>query len=403
MSGILNSIKEFFRPLSGAQKTLFGLLSVGVIALIALLFHWALEPRYAVLFHSLSSDSAQTIVKGLKSSNTPYKLTDNGHTIRVPQSKVYDLRLKYADDESTGSNYKGYKIFDNNTLGMTDFMQRVDKKRALEGELARTINSLDEVKSSRVHLVLPKRSPFQESKVKPSASVVLNLKLNKQLSDKQVEGITALIAGSVAKLTPKEVVVLDQNGNQISKNKSKSALASASSEQMRVRQAAENYLKQKGQSMLNRVVGPGNSIVRVSTQHNFNKITRQSNTVDPNSRTIISEEQNQLQKSNKTQQSNTSTIVPPKSRTKPKTTAAQKNKSTVQVKNYVVSRTKENMKNMVGGITHISVSVLLNYQKKKIKTKNGATKTKFVPRSKKQIAKIKQVIHSALGLRNKRG
>jgi flagellar M-ring protein FliF len=404
MPKVLNSISDFFRPLSTAQKTLFGILTVGVLILVGLLFHWALQPSYAVLFQSLSSDSAQNIVKGLESSGVPYQLADNGHTIRVPRGKVYNLRLKYADSEVSNSDYKGFKLFDNNTLGMTDFMQRINKKRALEGELARTINSLTEVKSSRVHIVLPKRTPFKQSTVKASASVVLNMKSNSALSNDQIDGITALIAGSVAKLKPEDVVILDQSGNELTKNTVDNKMVAASSEQMRVREEAEQYLKHKGQSMLDRVVGPGNSILRVSTDLNFNKVTSNSNTIDPSSRTIISEEQNKLTKSNKTQQGNTKTAIEtPEAPADPSTTTAQQHNSMVNVKNYVVSRTKKHFENTVGDITHISASVLLNYKAKKLKNKNGAVKTTLVPHSKKEVAKIKRIMYSALGLQSKRG
>jgi flagellar M-ring protein FliF len=404
MPRFINPILNFFRPLSAAQKTLFGILTVGVILLIGLLFHWALQPSYSVLFKSLSSKSAQTIVAGLQSSNVSYRLADNGHTILVPRNKVYSLRLKYADSEVSDNSYEGYKLFDNNMLGMTDFMQRINKKRALEGELAHTINSLKEVKSSRVHIVLPKRAPFQESKVKPSASVVLEIKPNHSLSNKQIRGITALVAGSIAKMKPDEVVILDQHGNELSKNQTAGELA-AGSGQVQLRQRVEQYLTQKGQSTLDRVVGPGNGILRVSTDLNFNKITRQSNTVDPDSRTIISEEQNALQKTNRTQQPNAAANADTNQNRAIglTTTNAQQNRSNIEVKNYVVSRIKEHFKNTPGDITHISASVVLNYKPKKVEEKDGSTKTMYVPHSKKEIAKIKQVMHSTLGLNNKRG
>ena len=398
MSRIFNAVSDFFQPLSGAQKTLFGLLSLGVILLVGLLFYWALQPSYTVLFRSLSAESAQTIVEELQSSNVDYQLEDGGHTIRVPREQVYDLRLKFAADGADGEDYQGYELFDQNALGMTDFMQQVNKKRALEGELSRTINNLSQVESSRIHIVLPERSPFQDTAVNPSASVVLKVKPNNSLSEEQIAGITALIAGSVENLDSKEVVILDEKGNQISNNERESKLAAASTEQMRIRETAERYLSHKGQSMLDRVVGPGNSILRVSTEHNFNKITRRSNTIDPESQTVVSEETRRLQNTDRTQESGLAY-----EEQNPVTTANRQNESTVEVKNYEVSKSSEVLENSVGEITHISSSILLNYKTTVSENEDGETETTFEPYTKQELAEIKQVMHSALGIQDQRG
>ncbi len=399
MSNFIDRITNFFRPLSGAQKTLFGLLSVGVLLLVGLLFYWALQPSYTVLFRQLSPESAQTIVEELQSTDVAYQLDDNGRTIRVPREKVYDLRLKFAANGAAADEYQGYELFDQNALGMTDFMQKVNKKRALEGELSRTINNLKQVESSRIHIVLPERSPFQESTVESSASVVLKLKPNQTLGKQQIEGIAALISGSVENMSPKEVVILDEKGNQISNNAMESTLASAGNEHMRIREATESYLSHKGQSMLDRVVGPGNSILRISTAHNFNKITRQSNTIDPESRTIISEETRSLQNTDQTQEAGQ--ILNPEG--EPVTTSNKQNESTVEVKNYEISKTNEVLENSVGEVTRISGSVLLNYKEIVTENEDGEKTTEFEPHTEQEIAEIKKVMASALGLQEGRG
>lgn len=399
MARLINAFQNFFSPLSSAQKALFVLFTVGILTLAGMLFYWALQPSYTTLFGSLAPESAQTIVEELEADGIPYKLGDNGRSIRVPRSQVYDLRLEYASEGAAGADHQGYELFDQNTLGMTDFMQRINKKRAMEGELARTINNLEQVESSRIHIVLPERSAFQESTIEPSASVILNLRRGKQLADDQIQGIGALIAGSVEGLTMENVVLLDQLGNRISDNVLMSREGSAGTAHMRLRQETENYLTTKGQSMLDRVLGPGNSILRISTDHNFDKLTRQSSLIDPESRTIISEEKRTSTNNDQTQQP----VSQGEDGEELLATDQQQGESTVQVRNYEVNETREQLERQVGEVTRISASILLNYKTEESQTEDGETVTEFVPYSQDEIADIREVMEGALGIREERG
>ncbi|MDZ7772875.1 MAG: flagellar basal-body MS-ring/collar protein FliF [Balneolaceae bacterium] len=400
MARIVDEFQNFFSPLSGAQKALFVLFSVGILSLASMLFYWALQPSYSVLFGNLNPEAAQTIVEELKSSNVPYQLDDNGQSIRVPRDQVYDLRLQFAAEGAAGSDYQGYELFDQNTLGMTDFMQRINKKRALEGELSRTVNSLDQVETSRIHIVLPERSAFQESTVDPSASVILNLKQGNRLQEDQIRGIGDLIAGSVEGLNVENVVILDAQGNRISDNVLVSQEMSYGSASMRLRQQTEKYLTSKGQSMLDRVLGPGNSILRVSTQHNFDRLTRESNIIDPESRTVISEEERSSANNDQTQQPvQGQQNEPPEAMT----TNQQQDESSVSVTNYDVTRTREQIEREVGELERVSASVLLNYKSEEITNEEGETVTEFVPYSDQEITEIRNTLMGALGIMPQRG
>lgn len=399
MAQFIESFKTFFRPLTGAQKTLFVLFSVGILSLTSLLFYWALQPSYTVLFGSLSPDSAQSIVEELESMGVSYELKDNGRSIMVPRERVYNLRLQFAAEGSTGSDYQGYELFDQNTLGMTDFMQRINKKRALEGELARTVNSLSQVESSRIHIVMPERSPFQETTVDPSASVILNMKQGQSLAKDQIQGIGELISGSVEGLNTENVVILDQDGNRISENILLSEETLAGSTHMRVRQNTETYLTNKGQTMLDRVLGPGNSILRVSTEHNFDKVTRESESIDPDSRIVISEEKRTSTNSNQTQEPS----VQEQGQNQAITTNQIQDESSVQVRNYEVSNTRETLEKTVGEITHISASILLNHHVETTTNEDGEKVTNVQPYTEEEIEEIKNVMAGALGIDTERG
>lgn len=398
MARIIDSFRTFFRPLSAAQKTLFVFFTVGILTITTMLFYWALQPSYAVLFGSLSPDSAQTIVEELESMGVSYELRDNGQSIMVPRDRVYNLRLRFAGEGASGADYRGYELFDQNTLGMTDFMQRINKKRALEGELARTINNLSQVESSRIHIVMPERSPFQESTVEPSASVILNLKGSRSLDSDQIRGIGALISGSVEGLNSENVVILDQNGNRISEDILMDKELTAESANMRLRQNTEDYLTNKGQSMLDRVLGPGNSILRVSTEHNFDKLVRESDIIDPDSRVVISEEERSSANANEVQEFRYTVegeeALP---------VNVQNDESSVEVRNYEVSKSRERLERTVGEIENITASILLNHKTETVTDENGEEITTAEPYEQQEIEEIRNVMAGALGIQTDRG
>lgn len=362
--------------------------------LMGLMFYWVLTPGYALLFGSLSPESAQEIVEELQSMGVRYELDDNGRALRVPRDKVYELRLKFAAEGATGNSYQGYELFDQNSLGMTDFMQRLNQKRALEGELSRTISSLSQVGTARIHIVIPDRSPFQETEVEPSASVILNLERGQRLENAQIEGIGALIAGSIEGLETENVVILDQVGNRISENILVSSEVTAGSSQMRVRRDVEAYLTEKAQSMLDRVLGPGNSIVRVSTQHNFDRIIRESDLIDPDSRIIISEENRSTTNTDQSREA-----IQGDAEVEPFITSDRADESTVRVRNYEVNKIREQFENEVGEITRISASLLLNH-----KAETGEDGEPLMePYTQAEVTSIRNTISSALGIMEDRG
>lgn len=404
MSDVTDSLQNFFKPLTLAQKVLFGLLSIGILSVFIFLFYWAMRPDYALLFGSMTPQSAQTVVEDLDSQNIRYELAEGGTAILVPRARVHELRLKYASQGTMGRDYKGYELFDSNTLGMTDFMQRVNKKRALEGELARTINSIEQIDFSRVHLVLPERSPFQENRVEASASVIVNMKPRQRLRHAQIEGISALIAGSVEGLSENHITILDQNGNRLSEDIKDGSDLAASNAQMKVRKETENYLLQKGQSMLDQVLGPGNAILRVNTEHDFERLSRQSNLIDPDSRIVISEERRSDGNTDiRSQPIQIDEFTPPALRTETVTTSTRDQQSSVQVRNYEVNTTRENFEKPVGEVRRISASLLLNYKTVTEENDEGEMIATVVPYTNQELQQIRNVVRTALGIQLQRG
>lgn len=361
MANTDNQLQDFFGVMNSAQKVMFGLLLSLVIIISGAIFFWAQQDEQVLLFGNLNLDNANSIVQKLDEKNIDYKISDGGNAIYVPSDKVHSLRLELASYGGGNTENKGYELFDTQSLGMTDFMQQVNQKRALEGELSRSINSLTQVRNSRVHLVLQERSPFEESSVEASASVILTLEPGNRLSSNQTSGIASLISGSVEGLSPNSVVILDQLGNRLSDDTDQDSGGDMGSVHMQIKQKTEAYLTDKGQSMLDRVLGAGNSIVRVSVEHDFEKVMKEIDTIDPDSRTVISEtNSDQTTTDEDREQINATDYTPVEYMDEALIIGSNTVESSTQSRNYELNRTKEYIEETQGEITYISASILLN-------------------------------------------
>ncbi len=279
------------------------LVTIPSVIFIAILIFvlFSLNPTYKVLYSRLSMSDASNIVAELKKENVPYQLANNGSTILVPASQVYNTRLTLAGMGLPRGGGVGFEIFDHTQFGMTDFTEKVDYLRALQGELERTINSLKEVRSSRVHIVIPHHQLFTENEKPATAAVVIDLKNGYQLTREEVRGVVHLVAASVEGLKPENVTVLDDKGNILSNfireelalnGKGSSDMlgggdsiltrqAIVSLRQMEVQQQYEDMLQNKINRMLDRVLGNKRFVVSVSAQLNFSKKETDSETYRP--------------------------------------------------------------------------------------------------------------------------
>ncbi len=404
MGRLADSLRYFFEPLSPAQRTIFAMLAVLVIAFTTAVFYWTLKPEYTLLFGSMTQEAAGEVVNELQSQGVPYRIGENGRSVYVPAHRVHELRMQLASMGFAQSDVQGYELFDANTLGMTDFMQRINKKRALEGELSRTISSLDQVEYSRVHLVLPERGPFQQTTVDATASIILTLQRGQSLSKAQVDGMTALVAGSVEGLRQESITVLDQSGNRLTDGVSYDEGFMSGSMQMQLRQKAESYLTDKGQSMLDRVLGPGNSILRVATEHDFERLFRESDLIDPDSRIIISEERRT--DSNTDEQYEAipfDDMTPISQRSETIVTSTRGNETSVQSRQYEVNKIREQFEKPQGEIRRISASVLLNYKQVVEQDDEGRPMMASQPYAGEEVEELRSVLLSALGMQPDRG
>ena len=402
-----SQIQEFFGVMNSAQKVMFGLLLSLVIIISGAIFFWAQQDEQVLLFGNLNSDNANAIVQKLDEKNIDYQISNGGNAIYVPSDKVHALRLELASYGGGNTDSKGYELFDSQSLGMTDFMQQVNQKRALEGELQRSINSLTQVKNSRIHLVLQERSPFEESSVEASASVILTLEPGNRLSNNQTAGIASLISGSVEGLSPNSVVILDQLGNRLSDDADRDSGGDMGNIQMQIKQKSEAYLTEKGQSMLDRVLGAGNSIVRVSVEHDFQKVMREIDSFDPDSRIIISEtNSDQTTEDIDREQINATDYTPVEYMDEALVIGQNNIESSTQSRNYEVSREKQYIEETQGEITDITASILLNQKVEQsldgngepVLDGNGVPVTVPIPYTEDQLDNFRNLLARALGI-----
>jgi len=280
-----NQASHIWQSLGLAQKIGIGSVGLFSVAIIGVLLTWARTPEYSTAYSNLKEEDAAAIVAKLKESKMAYELANGGTAIRVPAAVLYDTRLEMASAGLPQGGGTGFELFNQTNFGMTDFLQKVNYQRALEGELSRTINRLAPVEQSRVHIVIPQPTLYTDNQKEASASVVLKLKPGQRLKEGQVRGIAQLLSSSVEGLKPENLTIIDANGDVLSDSlaSSKDSYRVGSS-QMDSQRGYETDVEQKIQGMLDRVLGVGKATVRVRAQFDWDQFESSSETYSPSSK-----------------------------------------------------------------------------------------------------------------------
>lgn len=379
----LSAMLGIFSKLSMQQKMLIGGALVATMVLLGFVVFVFNEPSYGTLFTNLAPEDANKIVEMLNGQKVQYKLEDAGTTIKVPKDKVYELRLAAAGKGIPSSGIVGYEVFDQSLMGMSEFMQKLNFKRALEGELSRTIMQESGVEGVRVHIVFPEKSLFKEEEKQPTASIVLKLAPGYSPTQQNIVAISNLIASSVEGLQPSKVTIIDTKGRLLSRNDDENSITFVSNKQYEIRTAIENYLANKAQSMLDNVLGYGNSIVKVNVDLDFNQVEKTMETYDPESVVPISEQSVKQQSGGKSTGDSTGTT--------------SENSTT----NYEISKTIERVIEGTGNIKRITLAAVINGLTKEVK--NGDKVDKVIePRPDTQLRKLEQIVKQAVGINEQR-
>ena len=286
----LKQITDRFLALPQGQKLAILVLAAGGIASLFAMSLWLKTPDYQLLYSKLTPADAAKIVEVLKSDKIAYELSQGGQTIHIPANVIYETRLKLASEGLPEGGEVGMEIFEDSSLGMTEFIQKLNYQRALQGELSRTIKSLDAVDQARIHLVIPKDTLFLKEKPRGKASVTIKIKPGKTLTSEQTQGIVHLVAASVEGIDAQDVVVVDLKGNLLSGDNASTGNSMRTATNYQHKLMVEKELQDNIVRMLENALGEGTVIARVSADLDFEVVDRTEEIFDPDSQVVRSEQ-----------------------------------------------------------------------------------------------------------------
>ncbi len=380
-----NHFSAIVRSMTGSQMILIVSFVAALVVASLFLFGVFQSITYVTLYKDLDSASVSEVLEKLDEMNVSYKIADGGTTVEVPSSSVYKARIKLAAQGLPKSGTVGYSLFDRTNLGMTEFLQKVNFRRALEGELAKSVMELSEVEAARVHVVIPEDHLFEEDKEPATASVLVKLSTGGSLTKRQIRGISHLIASSVEGLSPDNISIVDYDGNLLTQAGGGDEIALLSSSQLELRQSVEKYLERKAQSLLDNSLGAGKSIIRVTAKLNFDQVEKTSETYDPDNLAVRSEERTTETNSDASSNGLDS--------------SSSQNASNVEttVTNYEVNKTIQRVVNSVGGIEKLTVAVLVDGSYEMAPGKDGEEVLQYKPRSTEELGRISAIVKNAVG------
>ncbi|HUZ77040.1 MAG TPA: flagellar basal-body MS-ring/collar protein FliF [Chloroflexota bacterium] len=366
-----DQILKIWSAMGRVQKiSVVAVVAVAVIAL-GVFVVISSRPTYTTVFSNLGATDAGAIVAKLKQDKVPYEIANGGSTIKVPQAQADTVRLSVASAGLPQSGVVGYEIFDKTNFSSTDFNNQVNLLRALEGELDRTLERLDGVQSANVHLVTPPQALFQQQQAPTTAAVSLQLKPGATLTPSQTQAVVKLVSASVQGLQPANVTVVDQNGNILSDqlsqaNNSQQAAQKLTQEQMQIQRQYETGLQTDLQNMLDRVLGPGQSVVKVNAQLNWDQFQSTSELFSPGNRPSVVRSQRQITEN--FQGTGTPPIggVPGTQSNVPTYQGAvsgsgpSQYSKTDNTQNYEISKSIEQLAKAPGGIQRLTVAAMVN-------------------------------------------
>lgn len=285
---IYRVLSEFFKQLDTAKKIAVIVLACFILAGMVGIVSWASKTRYKVLYTNLNQEDSKTIARMLYEKNISSQVSDDGKTVSIPEELVEVWRLELAKSGVNFSGTVGYEVFDNQSFGTTSFVQKVNKQRALEGELVKTIRYLRGVKRARVHLNIPESSPFVSEKKPPSASVVLELDTGVTLTQDEIKGVGSLVSGVIEGMRPENVVILDHRGKKLSENIG-DPMTAYTANRMALEAKLNGQFENQIQDILGKVVGDGKVVAKVAVTLDYTESVSTETSYDSENTAVLSE------------------------------------------------------------------------------------------------------------------
>jgi flagellar M-ring protein FliF len=400
---LLQQLAAIWKQLGFNQRISIAITTLAVIGGLIGVAFWSSRTEYTLLYGKLDQEEAAKVIGALDEQKVPYQIR-GGDAIMVPADKVYQVRMQMAGKGIPRGEGVGFEIFDKANFGISDFVQRANYSRAVEGELARTICQMDQVDSARVMIVMPDNQLLSDPSRKPTASVFVRVKGSGDLPSAAVNSIRFLVANSVEGLQVNNVSVVDNSGNVLSGNEQSDSISGASNDQLTARRNQEQYFSKKAEGMLEKVVGAGQAVVRVSADINWNTTTLTDEKFGPDdpiarSTTVNSEDTDSQTASAATAGGSPGTASNANANGDNTNTAAaapvnmSHTTKKVTQSNFEINKTTSNTVVAAGGLKRISAAVFVAQQ-----VEGSGTNATAKPRTTDEINNLKQIVQSAIGI-----
>ena len=401
MRSFYQSLFALWGQLGANQRVSLGIAAMVVVAGLAALVSWSRRPDYQLLYGRLGEKDASAVISYLQTAGIPHRI--EAGAVFVPADQVHRLRMDLAGKGLPAGEGIGFEIFDKGNFGVSDFVQRTNYARALQGELARTISQLEGVRSARVLIVQPEnRLLLVDQSIKPSASVFIELG-GTRISPEQVNAIRHLVSNSVQGLLPDAVAVVDNRGHVLSEELKNDPLLATASSQIRYRQSVEDYFGRKVESMLSAAVGAGNAIVRVSAEVDTDATTIAEEKFDPEGQVVRTQTNTEDTSTSAEGRSGgavgTAANVPAEATatagtagTSPQTRSEQNRKN--RTTSYEINSTRTSITRTPGSIRSITAAVFLNQR-----MGGDSAAPQPQPRTPAELTTLRQLVVNALGVK----
>lgn len=402
-SVLVAQLRDFFKSLTPIKRMSVIASSAVAIAAIVTIALMSVRKDYVPLIKDIDPAETSSVINVLETKKIPYQIVDSGRTILVPHSFLPSSQMLIMSEVGSEKLSQGLELFDKQSFGTTTYEQRIKYQRALQGELIRSISTLESISRAKVILAIPEKKVFSDEASTPTASVVVELHPGKTLSEDQVRGITYLVSNSVENLKAENVSVVDSRGKVLSK-KTDDALGN-SAELMDSRRKIENYFQERIESILSKVVGEGKVIARVSADLNNKQISKMEESVDPDKTAIKSSQTDQESvegnRSNPTGVAGARAQLPGASENG-NVTFNQDVKKEQKSVTYEVPKTVTNIVESAGSISRLSIAVVVDGVVKTVNA-NGKETQQWQPRPAEEMARIETIVKNAIGFSDQRG
>lgn len=414
----MDSFFDSIKNLGAARLAVMGLTLFGLVIFFVFLMARSGTPNMTLLYSNLSTGDSTEIAAKLENTRISYRLSDDGTQVSVPQKDVGRARMLLAQEGLPRQGSMGYELFDQKqTFGETNFRQNINQLRALEGELSRTVSTIQQIRGARVHLVLPQRELFSRDTRPASASVFVSLRGNDSLGTEQIQAIQHLVAAAVPQLKATHVAIIDQSGNLLARGEEGESTSASARSAEDMRQKYEQRVTRSVEDLVGRIVGFGKVRANVTAELNFDVVSRNSETYNPDGQVVRSTQN----VTDETQESGANAVGAPVTvetnlpglpgGTTNSQSGGNKTSRTEEVTNYEISKTVESVVRAAGDVKRLSIAVVVdgryeadpNAVKPEGAGDNWTAPKAYVPRTDEELDKIATLVKSAVGFDASRG